>query len=115
VSNSRLASLDARIHATLKRAGLADGGTGAGDGAILRRMPSGTETACRVFVTRNAERIGAQGQPIFIKAVIAVLLADITTPPAKGDRFVIGDETFTVDAKESQDESSVTLQCKEGL
>jgi hypothetical protein len=113
MSNSGLQNILDRCHATLKRVGLADGGTTAGDGAVLVRRNS-DRVPCRVFVTLNAERFGEQAQVVFMGAIIDVVLADIGAQPAKGERFEIGEDTYTVDALDRKDEAIASMRCKEG-
>lgn len=117
MSNSAITSMDAKIHAALKRAGLADGGTTIGDGAILRRK-NGTEVPCRVFVNFNSQRVGGEVGVFIVPVEVVVLRADIGDAlPAKGDAFVVGDVLYRVEGlvPGAVNESSAACQCLPGV
>lgn len=117
MTNSRLPDMTARIHAAMKAAGMAEGGTTLTEGAKLRRK-NGSEVPCRVFVTLNAQRIGGDGGVMVLPAQVEVLLADLAgTVPVKGDAFVVGAQLFKVDApvEGGTDEAIATLHCLPGV
>jgi hypothetical protein len=117
MSNPGLNNLLARCHASLKRAGLADGGTVAGSGALLRRK-DGSEVPCRVFVTLNAQRIGADGGVFVVPAEIVVLREDIGAAlPTKGEAFVVGSTQYRVEAPLAGGvtEADVAVHCMPGV
>ena len=117
MSNFGLPDMMARIHASLKRAGLADGGTAEGQGAYLRRR-NGDEVPCRVFLTPNAERFGADGGVFIVPVEIVVLREDIGSDlPRNGEVFVVGDVAYKVEAPlpGRVSEADVAVHCMAGV
>jgi hypothetical protein len=81
-----------------------------GDDAVY--TPSGgTAIACRVLIDRSVmlQPTGMVAQVFERGTTIEAILADIGKEPNRGDTFVIGTETFTVQAIDSTDGLTVTM------
>ncbi len=79
-----------------------------GDDAVF--TPSGgTAIECRVIIERSVmmQPAGMETQVFERGTTIEVILADIGVEPNRGDTFVIGTETFTVQTIDSNDGMTV--------
>jgi hypothetical protein len=71
----------------------------------------GVAIPCRVIVNRSVllQPAGMDAQVYERGTTIEVVLADIGAEPIRGDVFIVGTETFTVQAIESNDGDTVVV------
>ena len=93
-----LRALDAAIMAEFSAAGLADSAT-------FTQSGGGSPTTCSVYVDRGATFQGFDGTVRNDAVTITAFLDEIAEVPKRGALFVVGSDTYKVDAVTAKDES----------
>lgn len=96
---STLRDLDSTIMSAMKTAGFADVAT-------YTAPSGGAALPCNVYVDRNAQFFGEQGDVAGSRITITLLLAEIPTQLRRAS-IVIGSETFNLDEIAERDESKI--------
>lgn len=93
-----LRALDAAIMAEFSAAGLADSAT-------FTQSGGGSPTTCSVYVDRGVTFQGFDGTVRNDAVTITAFLDEIAEVPKRGALFVVGSDTYKVDAVTAKDES----------
>lgn len=95
---STLRALDAELMTAFTTAGLADA-------AIFTQSGGGSPTTCSVYVDRGVTFQGFDGTVRNDAVTITAFLDEIAEVPKRGALFVVGSDTYKVDAVTAKDES----------
>lgn len=95
---STLRALDAELMTAFTTAGLADAAT-------FTQSGGGSPTTCSVYVDRGVTFQGFDGTVRNDAVTITAFLSDIADVPKRGALFVVGSDTYKVDAVTAKDES----------
>lgn len=96
---STLRDIDATIMSAMKTAGFADTAT-------YTAPSGGAALPCNVYVDRNAQFFGEQGDVVGSRITITLLLTEIPTQLRRAS-IVVGSETFKLDEIVELDESKI--------
>lgn len=98
-----LAAMDARLHAALADAGLADTGTYTAPGVGATPVP------CRAYIDKSLHSTGEYAPTFGPQVTASILRADVAAP-AVGGTLAIDGETFVIDAPdESRSDDGISV------